>query len=163
MAVFDISNLARQEVLEVAKPALEMEAKEEGLTDTGLRVLAFNNTIRKVAEGVVDEIVAQWEDYAEDLGSEVGSEEALEYLSTEWSPTTIADYVLGVIDYEAFRDTAVDTVVLTWENLPMTSDIDSSVLTQVAQNAPLRTLFKAMDYDNATAAAEQLIPEEYFV
>ena len=163
MAKFDITDLARQAVLSVAKPALEMEAKEEGLTDTGLRILTFNDSIRKVTESVVDEIVAQWNDYAEELGDDVDREEAVEYLQTEWSPATIADYVLGVIDYEAFRDTAVDTVVLTWENIPMTSDIDSAVLTQVAQNAPLRTLFKAMDYDNATAAAEQLIPEEYFV
>lgn len=163
MAIFDISDLARQEVLSVAKPALEMEAKEEGLNDTGLGILAFDTKIRRVAESVVDEIVAQWNDYAEELGDDVDREEAVEYLQTEWSPATIADYVLGVIDYEEFRDTAVDTVVLAWENIPMTSDIDSAVLTQVAQNAPLRTLFKAMDYDNATAAAEQLIPEEYFV
>lgn len=163
MANFDITDLARQEVLSVAKPALEMEAREEGLNDTGLRILSFDTKIRRVAESVVDEIVAQWNDYAEDLGSEVDREDAVEYLQTEWSSATIADYVLGVIDYEEFRDTAVDTVVLTWENIPMTSDVDSAVLTQVAQNAPLRVLFKAMDYDNATAAAEQLIPEEYFV
>lgn len=163
MANFDITDLARQEVLKVAKPALEMEAREEGLNDTGLRILAFDTKIRRVAESVVDEIVAQWNDYAEDLGSEVDREDAVEYLQTEWSSATIADYVLGVIDYEEFRDTAVDTVVLAWENIPMTSDVDSAVLTQAAQNAPLRTLFKAMDYDNAAAAAEQLIPEEYFV
>lgn len=163
MAIFDISDLARQAVMLIAKPALEMEAKEEGLNDTGLGILAFDTKIRRVAESVVDEIVAQWNDYAKELGDDVDREDAVEYLQTEWLPATIADYVLGVIDYEEFRDTAVDTVVLAWENIPMTSDIDSAVLTQVAQNAPLRTLFKAMDYDNATAAAEQLIPEEYFV
>ena len=163
MAIFDISDLARQAVMLIAKPALEMEAKEEGLNDTGLGILAFDTKIRRVAESVVDEIVAQWNDYAKELGDDVDREDAVEYLQTEWLPATIADYVLGVIDYEEFRDTAVDTVVLAWENIPMTSDIDSAVLTQVAQNAPLRTLFKAMDYDNATAAAEQLIQEEYFV
>lgn len=163
MAIFDISDLARQAVMLIAKPALEMEAKEEGLNDTGLGILAFDTKIRRVAESVVDEIVAQWNDYAKELGDDVDREDAVEYLQTEWLPATIADYVLGVIDYEEFRDTAVDTVVLAWENIPMTSDIDSAVLTQVAQNAPLRTLFKAMDYDNAAAAAEQLIPEEYFV
>lgn len=162
MANFDIGSVANEYVEPIVTNALQTEAHDYGMTDNEMRLFAFNDDIREQSELVVDEIVSDWSGYDASMYAQ-DRDGAMEYLSENWSDGTVSDYVLDEIDYEKYRDMAVEELVLYWENIPMTADIDSGVLTQSAQSASLQDLFAGADNQSAAEEmAEKLIPEDFW-
>lgn len=164
MAKFDISDLVGDRIPDEVEQAVIEEAKAYRMSEHQLTVFGLNPEIRDLIRSTSEDVISGWEK-AVDAGEYDDTEEgAKEYLDIEWEPSDVASYVEGEINFMDCYDDAVDELVLFWENIEATCDVDPEVLQTCARKADLETAFYgSASEDQALEVAEKLIPEEYWV
>lgn len=163
MAKFDISNLVEDRIPDEVEQTVIEEAASYGMSEHQLTVFGLNPEIRDLIKTVSQNVINGWDEAVDAEVYDDTEEGAKDYLDMEWDSSNMAGYIEGEIDYNGCYDDAIDELVLFWENIEATCNIDSDVLRECAQKADLKTAFYgSASEDQALEVAEKLIPEEYW-